>query len=544
MSKYTAPLPRLSDYRTVTCKKHDALTSNPFVCRDKDLLTFRSKEVEAKMENKILFRDMKVCNKTTYSFRAKSVSFPVIDILESDAGSNEDEDKHQLSKKSDQHSSLSPPGCYRIRNQYLRDYIAQKREMFRTQFSIDTKQDAIKEMKAILSKEKEKISDAERKLEEETERFEEFLKESDRNVVEAVKLADQKTKVKLKKIAEIKKVAAEILTLKRDIAKCEETLKEYKLYEHFLRELSPSEWRDAQDQKRILREAAKKKEREKRLLLPLLPVIRAAGKLMRILSKADPMRGQRSRRSSVTESRRSSIRSPSEASTDERETHTSDSDSEEEPELYFTDPQQLLKILADLEEQNAILLKKAQELEETMQEIKSREIISQERMNHKIKILNQHKDMFSEALAREQEQIAELELKTKMYSFGNMSLEDQDKVLSTLKKKITDVYKCCIGEAQATINTVQMLSSIENRLGELQDILESLPKEIVSAALKAKQRERRMRTRQERLKDELEKQEKRMIRAMERATASSCKTGGFINIGIVRMNDPMIDKTA
>ncbi|XP_075716227.1 coiled-coil domain-containing protein 38 isoform X2 [Rhinoderma darwinii] len=402
--------------------------------------------------------------------------------------------------------------------------------LFLQQFSIDTKQDAIREMKITLSEEKVKINDAEQKLGEDTKTFEEILNETDRDVVEALKLADQEAKAKLEKITETQKVTAEILAIKSDIARCEETLKEYKLYENFLRILSPSEWRDTQNQKRMIRQAAKKRDRERRLTLPFPSITKKAdGRLMRILSRAEAMREHRylpRRKSSITESRRSSTRSPSETSTDERETQTGDSDSEEELELYFTDPQQLLQIFADLEEQNAILIKKAQELDETMQEIKAREVISHERMNQKTKTLNEHKKMFLEALAREQEQIAELELKAKMFTSGNLQLEDQDKMLSTLKKKITDVYTCCIGEVQATINTVQMLASIENRLGELQDILETLPKEIVESAQKAKQKEWRTRIRQEKLKDELLKQEKRMIRALERATAEPCKTGG------------------
>ncbi|XP_044133156.1 coiled-coil domain-containing protein 38 [Bufo gargarizans] len=473
-----------------------------------------------KAQNKILSRELKVCDKTTYASRAKSVSFPVIDVLETDAKPNEDKDEFYL--------SLSTPGCYQFGRQTIRDYIAQRREMFLAQFSINTKQDAIKEMKQILLKEKKKIGDAEGKLEEDTERLEEFLKETDRNVVEALKLADQETKAKLEKIKETKKVTAEILALKSDIAKFEETLKEYKLYEHFLSLLSPSEWREAQNEKRVIREAAKKTYRERRLALLFPPVTkRSDGKLMRLLSKAEAMREHRylpCRMSSVTESKRSSTRTPSEASTDERETQTGNSDSEEEPELYFTDPQQLLQIFADLEEQNAIFMKKAQELDEAMQEIKARKTTSQERMNKKIKALNEQKNMLSEALVKEQEQIAELELKTKMFTFENVTLEDQDNILATLKKKITDVYSSCIGEVRAAIDTVQMLSSIENRLGELQDALESLPKEMVAAAQKAKQRERRMRIHQEKLKDELVKQEKRMMRALERATASPCRT--------------------
>lgn len=42
----------------------------------------------------------------------------------------------------------------------------------------------------------------------------------------------------------------------------------------------------------------------------------------------------------------------------------------QEPELFFIDPQQLLDIFADLEEQNLSLIQNSQETEENLEEIK------------------------------------------------------------------------------------------------------------------------------------------------------------------------------
>jgi galactokinase/mevalonate kinase-like predicted kinase len=42
----------------------------------------------------------------------------------------------------------------------------------------------------------------------------------------------------------------------------------------------------------------------------------------------------------------------------------------QEPELYFTDPQQLLDIFAELEEQNLSLIQNSQETEEALEEMK------------------------------------------------------------------------------------------------------------------------------------------------------------------------------
>lgn len=42
----------------------------------------------------------------------------------------------------------------------------------------------------------------------------------------------------------------------------------------------------------------------------------------------------------------------------------------QEPELFFTDPQQLLDIFAELEEQNLSLIQNSQETEEALEEMK------------------------------------------------------------------------------------------------------------------------------------------------------------------------------
>ena len=42
----------------------------------------------------------------------------------------------------------------------------------------------------------------------------------------------------------------------------------------------------------------------------------------------------------------------------------------QEPQLYFSDPQQLLDIFAELEEQNLSLIQNSQETEEALEEMK------------------------------------------------------------------------------------------------------------------------------------------------------------------------------
>lgn len=51
--------------------------------------------------------------------------------------------------------------------------------------------------------------------------------------------AENETKAKLEKVAEIKKINAQMMAIKSEISKYEDTLKEYQLYKKFLDNLTP-----------------------------------------------------------------------------------------------------------------------------------------------------------------------------------------------------------------------------------------------------------------------------------------------------------------
>lgn len=68
-----------------------------------------------------------------------------------------------------------------------------------------------------------------------------------------------------------------------------------------------------------------------------------------------------------------------------------------------------------------------------------------------------------------------------------------------------------------------MLTTIENKLEELFENIEVMPPELVEAAEKAKEKERRMRLREEKLSAQRAHQEERVRKALERAKADPKK---------------------
>lgn len=53
---------------------------------------------------------------------------------------------------------------------------------------------------------------------------------------------------------------------------------------------------------------------------------------------------------------------------------------QEEPQLYFTDPQQLLDLLTELTEQNLSLIQNSARVEETLEELRAAIKVTQQKM--------------------------------------------------------------------------------------------------------------------------------------------------------------------
>ncbi|KAG8549426.1 hypothetical protein GDO81_021264 [Engystomops pustulosus] len=384
-----------------------------------------------------------------------------------------------------------------------------------------------------------KLEKAEQFLEQDAIRFDEFLKENDRNSVEAMKQADKETKLKLERAAEIKSLTGQMMNIKSDIAKSEEILREYLMYKEFLFRLSPKEW-----QEEILKKRAK--DRESRSHLP--PISREKEKSGSVSHKvsASPVSGKKpeSRSSGPLASRDSTrdIRQPSRSSlktvaskkvsstTLQEDENVSEnlvsSDSEEEPELYFTDPQQLLNIFSEMEERNLSLIQNSQETEEALEEMRHSISATERRMETETQQLKAQITHLQAAIAREEERAADLEMKCRVFAFGQYSFEEQEKMLTSLTKKVGEVYQACIKENRANLNALQMLTMMEQQVEELLDNIEAIPKERLEIAEKAKEKERRLRLRDEKIKQQKLHQEERLRRALERAQADPKKTTG------------------
>ncbi|KAJ3104061.1 Cilia- and flagella-associated protein 100 [Physocladia obscura] len=201
-------------------------------------------------------------------------------------------------------------------------------------------------------------------------------------------------------------------------------------------------------------------------------------------------------------------------------------DEDDEALLYFKTPHQLLDIFAELEENNLALIQNCQETEETLEELKQKIVETESQMEKETLSLTQQIEFLNSAIAREEEKARQLEERAKMFSTGLVGVESQEKLLEDLNHKVKDVYRRCIGDSDANLDTLQMLTNIENKLEQLFEVIENMPKDKVEQAEKTKDKERRRRQREEKMETQRALQEKRVQIALERAKAPVKKKVG------------------
>ncbi|CAD5122009.1 DgyrCDS10461 [Dimorphilus gyrociliatus] len=385
---------------------------NPYkMPKDSDIFKLREEEKKRKAEDRIRLRDLKVHEKTTQATRINFKTARMIKPIESDEERERDDDEI-VPVKEDPEFTLAVTRDRHIEKESLNDYITKKREMFLVQYSLGVKRDEMRKLEEIASAEEKKLEQAEQYLEEDAQMFDAFLKENDTNSVNAIQKAEAETKKKLEKLSEIKRVTAQMMTIKSEISKHEETLKEYQMYKRFLESLTPPEWLELRALDRKKRVEAKRKEaaadqQERASTASSRPSSKASRQ--NVGSRESRRRGRGGKTSA------SSRRNLPAVQGEDQDTNLSltDEDSDEEPELYFTDPQQLLDIFADLEEQNLSLIQNSQETEETLEDMKQNLARTQKNMEKETKVLQDQINKLESAIEKEDVKANDLKMKAK-----------------------------------------------------------------------------------------------------------------------------------
>eukprot|EP00037_Helgoeca_nana_P022313 m.227762 g.227762 ORF g.227762 m.227762 type:complete len:500 (-) comp25954_c0_seq1:213-1712(-) len=185
---------------------------------------------------------------------------------------------------------------------------------------------------------------------------------------------------------------------------------------------------------------------------------------------------------------------------------------------YFESAVQLLTVFSELEAHNLSLITNGQETEEGLQDLEDRIADEISTMASAEQKLNTQINALDHAIQRD-EDLAWFARERSSYFNASANSNDLDTEMEMLEQKVAAVYGDCIGENEASIAALQMLTTIENKLEELFERMAKMPDDEVSEAEKEKEKDRRLRVREEKLEAQRIHQEERVRKALERAKA-------------------------
>ncbi|KAL9838766.1 LOW QUALITY PROTEIN: cilia- and flagella-associated protein 100 [Geothlypis trichas] len=502
---------------------------NPFkVPTDTELFLMRDKEIKKAQEEREKRKTMKVHEKTTYStkMKAKSGLRKALKREEEEESRKEATCEERLKYLQEMLSrKLAMKKDYKFDRETFHGYLQDRKQIFFLEHTIAVKRGEIEKMESITKDEERKLEKAERRMEKDAAMFDAFLKENHNNSVEALRKAKKETSAKTKKITEIQGLTTEIKKIQSDISRFEDTLQEYKMYRDILYQLSPKEW---QEEHRKRHKKEKDKETEPRnegnashpstteqdqgpsghsvtftdipssLLFSESLDFRARDVRPQLKHFLKPLL---SRDLSSLEDAESEI----------------SSDEDEEPELYFTDPEQLLNTFMEMLDENLSFVLNSQDIAESWNKVQQTFITTRESMEKELAALKEQVNTLRASVAKEEEKVAELKLKVQLFSSGEHEGDDQDKILTSLNKKVQEVYFQCTGDNEANLPTVEMLKVIEKQLNDLLDSVERIPPAKIEKAVKDIRKEQRARLREEKQKQARQQQDEGLKRDMERS---------------------------
>ncbi|XP_021121661.1 cilia- and flagella-associated protein 100 isoform X3 [Heterocephalus glaber] len=458
--------------------------ANPFhVSGDVDIFLFRNQERNKAITEREQKKKMRVHEKMTYASKlsAKNSS------LRQELQLQEEMDAQALLAKVKQLQTFGDNTAWKLimtkekklEPDSISKYIDQNRKMFLIQYSLDMKRSEIRRLEMLATWEETKLEQAEKSLEKDAALFDEFLRENDRSSVQAMRLAEKDTKAKVEKIMEIQDLTTQIVNIKSEISKQEDTLQQYRIYKDFLYKLSPKEWLEEQEKKRLaLKKAKELAETPKEGSVSSIPVDKGPGSKGKMVS------------------------------------------------LWAREAQGLKKPWKLLQ---AVRLGQVPSSSSSVQPTSQPSMPSRldSKGDREVNQLKQWITTLMMSLAKEEETAAELELKSRVFHFGEYKGDQQDQLLETLSYKVQDVYRHCVGTQQeANLGTIQMLTIIEHQLDELLENLEHVTPAKIEQAEKAKEKERRMKLREEKVQLQRLLQEERLQRARARDQAEIKKKRG------------------
>eukprot|EP00439_Symbiodinium_sp_Y106_P024060 s7663_g2.t3 len=426
----------------------------------------------------------------------------------------------------------------------VRTYVQKKREVFLVHMACDNKREEIVRLDAMAKAKEDALTIPQQILDEDTKKFEEYLQERIAKASSSTKDGEMHAKVKQDKLGRIKSLKQQIATVQSETSKLKEVRVECEKYKMFLEKITPPEWKEEQKRKKEQRKKERAERWKKERLAPFMEYL--AHEEQKLFEKfaqedaeveASKKRGRKQRRREDEEElqqrqrerdgRRKRLQKRREEEERKVDAEYVAISSEEEPELFFKEGPETWHCFPDMKGGlNLFLIQSSQEAEQQLDEIRNSFEAMKKDMGHKVQQLKDQIKQLDQSIKQEQRRGEEI----KQRHAEKASTATQDKKLSSLAKKVHEVYsRCNLARDQQQSDTLQMLGAIESRIEELIQGLDEAyqqDEELVMRLEKIKESDRRERVRESRLKEQPEKQEFRLKQSLQRAQKPIFKKAG------------------
>jgi hypothetical protein len=366
-----------------------------------------------------------------------------------------------------------------IQREFVSDIIANKREIFLAEYVLQTKRQSLTKLQEKANLAERELNVSENKLEQDACLFDEFLRETDKSAVDAMHEAERISQIRQNLTDQEKKFKLHRSALQSELSRSDESLFHYLEMKRFI-------WQVYSDQHPEDKHA-------KRIISYINMMIKDAG------SPNNPTLVDQALA---------------------REMDTTDQI------VPFKHDVDILSIITELEDANLQMIHHFQHSEEVIEDMKLFQSGKKLNLQTTLNELKQHVKIMQDTIASREKRAKELQFICKMYEIGSQEQDKQEMLLIELGGKIEKVYKVVVGRLEIKIDGLMMLTSIENRLQDLIEEVESFPTEKVRFAQKFKDKQRRLKLREEKLEQQKQKQEERAKRAVERAATVAIRSKG------------------
>ncbi|EGR31434.1 hypothetical protein IMG5_109730 [Ichthyophthirius multifiliis] len=395
------------------------LAENPFyVPEDTEILKMKEKEKETRMHERQKNENLKIWekgikNKGTFTVGKLNELYKI----------EEEYDDENLTL------NIVDAAKNAIKNRVkqkepMHQFIEKKREMLLFQMLIDHKREQINQFEEQTRLHKRGLEKSEQMLDEDMESFNKFLEENKNSSRQAIKAAEDETKKKQEKIAEIKNLLELKADLTTRISQKLENLEEMWGQKSFLDQITPKEYIEEQlRQNKLKREISQRSKSQKNNTSEIIRglINNLKPEIQQLLNESD-----------------------------------------EEFEPYFKRPEQLDKIFIDLQEKNLSLIQNTQDLEQMAEEIKHRYQKRQKILNEEKNNRIQAKNELQKSLDQVNEQIKRL----KQIKNDNQAPSQ----LAQIESEIHKIYKNEFlaqeknADIRKDISGIEMLKEMEKKL--------------------------------------------------------------------------------